>query len=504
MEKIMRMRFEDASISNLSELNESFATGRLKVMYTGGNRNGSEFSQEVVEAALPSLKNIPIVANYSTDTNEIGGHDAEVVRDGDSLRLRNLTEPCGVVPESAAAYFSEEEDTDGVRHNYLVVEPVILWKRQEVFRHISNDLDGKVGHSMEVSISAFHKSEGSDLLTVDAFRFEALCLLESAMPCFEGSELEVFSTDVFRERMEEMMAELKEAFTMLNPPETEIENKSDLTEKGGRVLDEKLELVKEFGLDAESLEFSLDDFSLEELREKFESMKEPEAAPAAEEPEENFELNQNIRKAVSDALYAEKIQRPWGEECAYWLEDYDLDAGLVYAQCTQSWNFFAIPFHMDGDAAVLMFENAKRVKPAFVDYVEGGEEERAGMFAQAEEKFAAISQELEALKESTADYEELKKFREDAEAAEAAARRSEVFDKFTDLAGNEAFEALRENAEAYDLEALEEKCYAIRGRAGVQAKFSAPEARAPKIIVPQAKEAADEPYGGLIPHYGIG
>ena len=522
----MTLRFDDASLSDLHDLNSSFAAGRLRVMYTGENRNGSAFSQEVVEAALPSLVNIPIVAHYDLDENKIGSHDVEVVRDEDGLRLRQLTEPCGVVPESVKASFSEEADANGTRHNYLVIEPVILWKRQEVYRHITGDLDGKVDHSMEVNITSFHKNEDEDVLTVDGFEFEALCLLESAEPCFEGSVLEVFSAGDFKSKMEQMMEELRETFSTFNPSEsdadentesfakTEIDIKeTQINTEGGRVLDEKLALLAEYGIDAETLDFSLDDFSVEELREKFEAMK--ETAEAEPETAETFELSGNLRKVLADALTEKTVERPWGQDMAYWFEDYDLEAGMVYATDCVNWNIYGFPFHMDGDNAVIDFDNAKRMKHAFVEFVEGSEEDPAmpEMFERITEKFQenettwsekynALHDEFESLKAATADIDELRVYKENAERNAAIAEREEVFAEFADLDGNEAFESLRENADNYTVQELTKECFAIRGMNATPAKFSKSE-KAPKILVSRDENGAKkEPYGGLFREFG--
>ena len=516
MEQKMMLRFNDASISDITDLNASFATGKLKVMYTGENQNGSSFSQEVVTAALPSIPNIPIVAHYDVEANEIGSHDVELVRDGNGLRFRNLTEPCGVVPESAQAYFSEEADASGTMHNYLKIEPVILWKRQEVYNHIVEDLGGKVDHSMEVNITAFHKDQDSDVIQVDAFQFEALCLLESASPCFEGSALEVFSAAEFKSRMEEMLAELKETFNSVNPPEAEIDTyNTQIDTEGGRVLDEKLALLAEYGLEAESLDFSLDDFSVDELREKFDAMREANAEPVAEpEVTETFELAGNMRKVLADALMEKTVAKPWGEEPMYWMEEYDSEAGMVYAESSEDWNLYGFPFRMDGDNAVIDFEAGKRMKRAFVEFDEGGAEpEIAQMFAAVEakftesetgwsEKYEALNREFEALKESTADIEELRAFRAHAEREADQAAREEVFSDFSDLEGNEAFEALRENNAGFDIQALEKECYAIRGMlAAAPAKFAAKE-KAPRLKVARDENGAKEPYGGLFLEFG--
>lgn len=530
----LRLNYDDASISNIQDLNDSFATGSLKVMYTGENQNGSDFSREVIEAALPSIANIPIVAHYDMEGNEIGSHDVEVVCDGDGLRFRNLTEPCGVVPESAEASFVDEADGNGVMHTYLTISPVILWKRQEVYRHIREDLGGRVDHSMEVNIFAFHKDKERDVIVVDDFSFEALCLLERAKPCFEGSELELFSADGFRAKMEEMMKELRETFSAINSVNTcdsgiDIQATTTNTE-GGRVLDEKLALLNEYAMDAESLDFSLDDFSVEELREKFEAIKEAANAVAPAESAEGadagepavFELSCNLRKAVCDALREKQVQKPWGMESAFWFEDYDPENQMVYAQCTETWNLYGFPYEMNGDQVVIDFDAGKRFKRAFVEFDEGAEDavsEAAEMFEaigqkfqdecdrhrkeseELTEKYENLNREFAELQESTADIEELRSFRAKAEADAKELARNNVFAKFEDLAGNEAFEALRADTDAdLSLDELEEKCYAIRGKIGTPAKFAAKE-KTPKLRVANS-EAVNEPYGGLFQEFG--
>lgn len=524
----MKLRFESASIDNIVDLNSSFAEGKLKVMYTGENQNGSAFSQDVVEAALPSLRNIPIVAHYDMESNEIGSHDVEVVKDDTGLRFRNLTEPCGVVPESVSASFSVEADENGIEHNYLVIEPVILWKRQEVYRHITEDLDGHVDHSMEVNILAFHKDVDSDYVTVDSFEFEALCLLESARPCFEGSALEVFEASTFKEKMSQMMAELRETFSTINPPVEEIEintqEENTFTEEGGRVLDEKLALLAEFELDADALDFSVDDFSVEELREKFEAMKASDAVEDHPVDEEcvpaNFELSGNMRKVLSDALREKKVMKPWGLEPAYCFEDFDADAGMVYATDMESWNIFGFPYAMNGDVPVIDFDSGKRMKRAFVEFndadSDAGMSEMGAMFEAAEaaynrvteewsEKFNKISDEMEHLKQDTADIQELREYKATVEKERDDAARDSVFTAFDDLSGCDAFEALKSTCEGVSAEELEEKCFAIRGRINSSSEKFAAKEKAPKLRVAKQSEAEDnEPYGGLFQRYGTG
>lgn len=232
----MNIPFDYASISDVKDINSSFASGTLKVMYLGKNRNHSYFSKSAVENALPSLYNVPIVCHWDDEAETIGGHDITVVSDSEgNLRVKNLTEPCGVVPEHATFCFQTECDSEGVQHEYLVIKDVILWKRQDVYTHIINDLNGVVKHSMEVTVlDSTFTNDG--YLDIEKFEFTALCLLENCEPCFQGSELELYSANSFKQKMEQMMQELKDYFTSVDTSK-EVDNKhpQKFSTEGGKV-----------------------------------------------------------------------------------------------------------------------------------------------------------------------------------------------------------------------------------------------------------------------------
>ena len=211
--------------------------------------------------------------------------------------------------------------------------------------------------------------------------------------------------------------------------------------------------------------------------------------------------------------------RPWGSEQQYWLRDYDAENSVAYAESWENGNVYGFPFSMNGDLPVVDFDAGKRMKLAYVEFDNGESAEQEepvmpGRFEEIEakytendkawsEKYAALEADFNALKESTADIEELRSFKANAEQAEAEAKRAEVFANFEDLEGNEAFEALKENSAELDLNALEKECYAIRGMlAAAPAKFAAKE-KAPKILVVRDNEEADKrPYGGLFEEFG--
>lgn len=529
---LMNIPFDYATISDVKDINSSFASGTLKVMYLGKNRNRSHFSKSAVENALPSLYNVPIVCHWDDEAETIGGHDVTVVADSDgALRIKNLTEPCGVVPEHATFTFQTESDEDGIPHEYLVIKDVILWKRQDVYAHIVNDLDGVVKHSMEITV--FDSTTTQDgYLDIGRFEFTALCLLENCEPCFQGSELELYSANGFKQKMEQMMHELKDYFTTVGTSQ-EVDNKHPQkfsTEGGIEVLDEKMELVAKYGIDVESLDFSIEDFSIDELTEKFEAMKsnseeqpnkefdeEPKEEKQEQDDEEGepeqdkFALTSTLMDELFRKLGEVTVEREWGECERYWYADCDFELNEIYCWDTADWLLYGFTYTVDGDAVAIDFESKKRMKYTIVDFDEGSQKSPfADMFTRLEQKlqdFAKLETEYNTASNKITDMEAelttLRQYKSNIETEAENKKREDVLSKpeFAKLEGVEAFDELRADMSKYDVETLEDKCYAILGRMNSSAKFSL-ETKSPKLPVGNT-QSTDEPYGGIFTKYGI-
>lgn len=277
---------------------------------------------------------------------------------------------------------------------------------------------------------------------------------------------------------------------------------------------DKLDLIAKYGLDAETLDFSIDDISLDELEEK---LKEFTADKSDDnhndtdgDADSKFALEGNFREELYRALEAEKVQREWGEVTRYWFVDYDKDANEVFCWDSNDWLLYGFAYKIDGDAVTIDFDSKKRKKYEIVDFDEGEQASPfAAVYTMLEEKIHSNT-DLEAKYQSASDtiasmkseLDTLRQFKADTDAAVAKTERDEVFAQFEDLSGVEAFEALKTEAEKYDVATLEEKCFAIRGRNTV-AKFSYDAStKAPKIKVDKT-DTTTEPYGGLFRQYGI-
>ncbi len=509
--KNMKILFS-SSISNLIERNASFDSGVLRVAYVGKNRNNSFISKETFERCMPSIYNCPIVCRYDREEDVIGSHDIELVTSDDgSMRVVNATYPVGVIPENSAWWWEEIEDTSGI-HEYLCVN-ALIWKRQEAYRKIKEN--GITDESMEITVKEGRMVDG--VYVIDCFEFTAFCLLGTAEPCYESASLEMFSCSDFKKQFADMMRDFQKTFGAMQPPKENFAKQCHPDLGGGEKAlgEEKRKLMAEFGLTEDKLDFSIEDFSVEELRIKFGQLKnsDNELTEATKDESEKFELGSQFMKEIIAAMEAETITTDWGSMPRYWFVDYDMDAAEVYAEDRENdWNLYGFHYSMDGDRVVIDFTCKKRKKYSIVDFDEGEQIAPAGkLFELANKRFSEINTEwaekyqkaLDTAAANDAELSALRKFKADAERTVEQDKRNELFDKFEDLNGVEAFETLRKHGMEYGLAALEEKCFAIRGRIASEAKFSL-NPKSPKLFIEKHDaEPEKEPYGGLFAEYGV-
>lgn len=506
MEYDIRLQF-DSSIEQIEDINESFSAGIMRICYPGVNRNNSDVSKDAIERAKPTMFNCPVVCNYDIESDSIGGHDVELIHTNDGgMRIVNLTSAIGVVPSGAKTWWEFVEE-GGTVHDYFTTE-IILWKRSPAYQRVVDN--GITSQSMEISVKSGHMQDG--IFIIEDFTFTAFCLLgDDVEPCFESASLQMFGRNGIHQQFTAMMNEWKETFSLAQPSKEVGIHPQKYSEGGKKVLEQKKALAAEYGFDIDTLNFSVEDMTIDELREKFETMK-AEQTPPASAKGENFALEGQFRTELYSALEAEQVETCWGMESRYWFWDYDREASEVYANDVTDWNLYGFPYSMDGDRVVIDFTGKKRMKLALVPFDEGSQANPIGdMFAKIVEKYTANdakwAEKYQAASDTISSMESelgtLRQFKTDTESAAANGEREKVFAQFEDLAGIEAFEKLRESCADYSKEDLEEKCYAIRGRNGMAAKFSA-EPKPPKLPVEQKDGIpGGEPYGGIFAEYGF-
>ena len=304
---------------------------------------------------------------------------------------------------------------------------------------------------------------------------------------------------------------------------------------------EKLALMEQYGFTADSLDFSVEELSFDELKEKLKAMKaeadfdadedgaeEPAAAddeadakdaggdkgegdtgdepmPIPDRPggheehddgdddetkrrQQDYALSGQIAEALADAISVETVMMPWGEDSRYWYWDHDQELNEVYCTDCTDWLLYGFSYSMNGDAVMVDFNSKKRMKLVVAPYEDGFADQYSKTLSTFAEKY-------------TGEIALLSEFKQGVETAALNEQREEVLSRFADLAGIEAFEEIREHVSEFAVDALEEKCYAIRGKYGTTAKFALDQ-KQPKLPINKT-EQSNEPYGGLFVKYNV-
>ena len=291
-----------ANISDVKQINPLFSTCKVRVLYTGKNRNMSIITKDAVEKALPTLKNIPIVGEFSEPLGDYKGHGGAI--DLDSYKYIHTTKPYGVVPESATYEWEEVRGRE-----YLTISGCYLWtgRYEEAYSVIEK---GK-GQSMEIEVSDGKWVEEEDAYRIDSFTFSALCILgDDVEPAFEDANITAYSfdKDSFKKEFSTMLDELKESLSQ--------------KKEGNTVLKE---LLKKYSLTVEDLtakginfnEVSEDDLEAK-IIEAFEIVENPEDKPEDKQnPEDKPNPDDKPEDKPEDVDFEAKVK--------------DLEADLVSA-----------------------------------------------------------------------------------------------------------------------------------------------------------------------------
>lgn len=303
--------------SDLEILNPEFTRAKCYVMYTQENRNNSYISKETVEAALPTMKNIPIIGEFKEDLDTFGSHGGKIVISDDGIEYVQTTRPYGVV--SSDATFSWETLDDG--HEYLVVDGCILWTSR--YEEASKVTDDSMAQSMEISINNYF-TRNDKVIEITDMTFSALCILGTAEPCFENSHfVESYSLNVneskFTEEFSEMLKELAK-YTLSN------------NEKNKDKEEMRLNMTKKI-----------------------------QKTPSVE-PSNEFKLtNQQLADELSMILRNEEmVEDYWWDMPRYWyIDNFD---NVVIAQDYQNSYVVGFEFAVNSDKVSIDFDTGKRYK----------------------------------------------------------------------------------------------------------------------------------------------
>lgn len=450
-----------ANISEVKQINPSFSTCKVRVLYTGKNRNMTTITKEAVEKAIPTMMNIPIVGEFSTENEDYKGHGGSI--DLDSYKFLHTTKPYGVVPESATYSWEEVKGSDGAVREYLTISGCYLWTgRYEEAYSIVNK--GK-GQSMEIEVTNGFWNDEQESYEINDFVFSALCILgDDVEPAFEEANIVAYSLnkDSFKNEFNQMLGELKFSLSK----EKEVENMlkellekyslkiEDLTDKGidlKNISEDELEdeIIKAFDLKVEK-PFTEDD-----------EVVEPEVVePKVEEPLDEPEI-------VEPQPEKGKVDEP---------EEGKSEGNLADVEPEKV-----------ADAKDNEEEDLDTEKPVKVET----------FTAEEVENLKSRITELEGKLE---EFEALKEFKLKVEKSNHESKAQELFSNFQ-LTEEDVKEL---DVHSFSIEEIKEKCYAIIGKQMADKKNFSKSKENKNIHLPlntDKNEIPDDGYNGLFERY---
>lgn len=453
--------FTGARISDVKQINPLFSTCKVRILYTGKNRNMSIISKDAVEKALPSIIGVPIVGEFSVETKDFKGHGGRI--DLDSYDFVHTTKPYGFVPQDATFSWEEVKTRDGVRE-YLTVDGCQLWSGRypEVFSVVE---DGK-SQSMEIEVVDGEWNEQEEAYDIKNFIFSALCILgDDVEPAFEDANISAsfsLDSDTFKAEYAKMMEDAKSV--LLNEKEENMMLKK-LLEKYSLTVEE---------LTAKGIDFN--EISEDELEAKiievFEIDTEGGSANCAQCGDEG--CTGACQEGEGEGEGADEGEGE-GAEGANGSDEGADGAG-------------------EGDEGEGEPEGKQDPKTDFQAQIQKLQDDLAlanNSLADANKTIDNLTQEIEGLRE----------FKLNTEKAEHEAKVAEMFSAFqlddADVADLDIH--------AFSLEAIEEKCYAILGRklAKKNKKDFNLENGSIRINIQGEDNHEDnnDPYGGIIEKY---
>jgi len=464
---------------------DRFMCAKVWVCHTGKNLNNSIFSKDTITEMIPSLVGIPIVGYIEVDnTNEedFAGHEERIIIDNDGVKVEYVGRGYGCVIESNNAKFETKICEDGIEREFLTCE-VLLWKQFENCIDIFNR-DGQKGHSMELHPSSIEGYlDKNKVFNFTKAKFRALCILgDSKNPAMIGGLIEKFELN-FATQFETILTEINESIKQFSLQNQTKNNEFGLDinnnkEGGNDIVDKKLELIAKYNFTLEQLDFNVEEITFEDLDAKLQELSENHNEPSDTDVLFSTTYNQK-REALSNALDP-KIEKDADGKVTYeeylWVEDFDdtyvyvekniwtPEYDCIHGRYTYTFDETTITATITGEFEKMILvrlteEENKKLQDERNGVTEQFEKLK-GEFEEYKTIYSTPNTEVESLKEF-----QTKKLQDERDIAE-----TEVFEKFSELEGNEEFETLKSKASEYEIDALEKECFAILGKKS--AKFT--------------------------------
>lgn len=294
------------NLEQYEKADERFIKVKIWLMHTGENLNGSSFSKEAVELAIPSLANTPILSfieENSSGEDDFSDHRMVLHRNDDGeLSIKYLGQAIGVIPENNNAHWEKRVTDYGEEKEYLVVEG-LMWTKWDDPIDIMNRKK-VTAQSMELAddYTGFFDSNG--IFHFETFKFFGACLLgDDVLPAMENSTVELhFSNNNMQNTIENKLQEFYTLFsnkggTSVEDVKHEFEEQVDTTES--EEIDNTEEQVEEV-FEQNTTQETTEEVETEDVKEIDEQEVEVETVEVQTEETFTKEFVENLQSEINN------------------------------------------------------------------------------------------------------------------------------------------------------------------------------------------------------------
>jgi len=449
------------SVENeISDGDNRFIEVFIDVLHLGRNLNGSVFSQDVVDANIDTIKNTPIlgfVQVKSDGEKDFKGHEYTIKRTVNGVEQVYSGSAYGVVPESYDAQWVDKMCDDGEMRTFLRVKGLLWTKFSDSTEIVMRDIIKQ--HSMELYPNSIegHEDDNGDFV-FDKFSFDGCCILsDDVQPAMINSCVEVnYSVSDFVKNLQDELNDKFAVFTKLIDKQNE---------QGG---------VKNMPEDIKN------DEMIEDVNTDF-SEQVDDSQPVSDFASTMMQQFEDISNIVSSQ---EIVKDRWGYDTPrYYAVDIQ-DNEVIVVDSKDNYNYYGIPYTIDGDKPVLDFACGTRKKvryenyedgvvaPAgafsFGEYISSIEKNASEKIEKVEAEYSQVKSELDEIKPR---YDEYVAAEAEREVAEINAAKDAKFSEYEDVLGENAeFAAIKEKRDELSVDEIEKECAVLYVKATRAAK----------------------------------
>lgn len=455
----------------------------LQACHIGENLNGSNIDKEVMEAAMPSFKNRPILG-FIHDVDgqpEFYGHNMHL-DDDDNIVYDEI--PIGIIPESCDAKLEYDEEKD---KTYCVVNGYIFEDYTKAAEILKREQECAV--SVELLINSLSYDAKSKVMHIEDFTFSGVTILgkddcgNDVMPGmakanvklsdFSQKNNSVFSGADINEKLIESLDKLNETLSNFNKTNVNCQ----FTKKGGNCMDKLNELLEKYSKTLEDIDFEYGNMSDEELEAKFAEMFEEsgsstegadgeaskegsteddvEGLVEGAKPEENSTDESNENGSEEEGNYSIEIsdgKRTYSVSMNDKIYALNQLVNEVYAEDGTYYSVIAY------DDCVVMSDwwSGRNYRQSYKD-----ENDELTLLGDREEVFVNyLTREEEAsLEEMKSNYSAIENELNTYKKAELDTKKNEIFaeESYSEYLGEDEFKELIEHKDDYSLEELRDK-----------------------------------------------